>query len=388
MIRRLSDTLAVEFPRRLKEILCRVEECISAIEPFFEWKELPEPISCDACGVDGSRGVEKRSGAVVYAVSSVGIGNGILEMHEISIIEPFKHIEKRIDMHMETNEARIGVLADEELVILDGTLSNLLLIKPNIAELLSREEEFKAKYLDLMLEFVELLDEWLVDLDADVKNRKAQRPTLLSRTEVFDRLVKRYNVSKDDIADLRIYLEYVEFLHAYDRLLERDVVSVAKTVYKSRLSMNSKFKDLLKDYRITDQAVVDFLVMKTLGFERAGWYCFEYDDDSLRHPPLAEELNFKNVVNLKVYPCYVRLKDYENVYLLESNRKIDDKLMSRVLSLEADGYILPLIHAHAYAKIKKKELKSMIISLLNATVFDKPEYRVLLKHGRKPLDED
>lgn len=368
-MRRLSDSLFQEFPKRLEEILRSVKEAIEreeGIRRIFSWKELPKPKHCNVYGIDGSRSMEKRCGAIVYAVSSVGVGNEILELHDISVIEPFKHVDKRVELHMQTNEARIGIFADG-LALLDGSLSNLLFLteKPRLTELHGIEDEINLndeRTIQILQDFRNELDEWVEEIEEDVKGGLTQRKTLLSR----------------DKKEMRIALEFVEYLHAYDRLLEKEVVSVAKNVYESRLLREN-------DYRITDQAVVDYLVNELFGFEKSGYFEFRYDTrGSGWVRELAKMLDLRNLVKLKVHPCYIRFRDYGNVYLLESNIEIE-KVLPKVVGLEVDGYPFPLIHAHRYSEIKRKEMRSMIVALMNALA-ERTEFRILLKHPRANLE--
>ena len=370
-MRRLSDEVFHELPERLERILNNVEISMSMFKDSFDWKELPKPKIRKAFGVDGSRSIERRSGVVVYAVSSVGIGDRILELHDLSVIEPFKHIEKRVEIHMQTNEARIGIFADG-LVILDGALSNVLFLikKPKTFELYQTEilQNLNDKKLKIVNDFRNELDDWIESLREDVTRGLSQRRTLLSRDKDYD---------------MKILLEFVEFLHSYDRLLEKPIVTIAKNVYESRLS--HFFKNM---YSVTDQTLVDHLVTKEFGFEKAGYFEFSYEeigrcDNKIK--VLIEELELRNLKRLKVHPCYIRLRDYGNVYLLESNVNLKE-VLPIIIGLETDGYIFPLIHAHRYAEIKRREMKAMMVAVMNSLA-DKPKFRILLKHPRGPLDE-
>ncbi len=355
-MRRLSDEIMEDLPRRLEGILREVEDSISSFKERFRWEELPKAESCKAYGVDGSRSMEKRCGVVVYAVSSVGVGDEILELHDLSVVEPIKHVDKRVEMHMQTNEARIGIFSDG-LVLLDGALSNVLFMigKPKLTELLGIE--FKEEKLGVLKDFVNELDEWIENLREGVEKGLYQRNTLLSRY-------------KED----RILFEFVEFLHAYDRLLDKEVVSIAKNVYESRLSLKN---------RITDQALVDYLVSKEFGFEKSGYYRFKYEFEGVEYE-IVEELEFRNLKRLRLYPCYVRFRDYGNVYLLESNVDVKD-VLPKVVGLEVDGYPFPLIHAHRYAEIKRAEMRAMMDVVMNSLA-KRPEFRILLKYPRNVLE--
>ena len=381
---RLSDRVVEEFRKSMEEMMAAVRECAAKLSGKVEWRELPEPEKCTAYGVDGSISSERRSGIVIYAVSGVAVGEDLLEMHDIAAMKTYKHIDDRLRLHMALMELRAGAMVEEaDVVLMDGTLSGYIIRPPayvtdnrTYASVASRYD-----FDNLIEDFIEALDSWWVEVESDIKKGHSQRPSLLSRTSYFDELEDRYRLgSEGDKDNLRVLLEYVEYLHALDRLLDGDraVVSVAKTFYKN------EFVDLPG---ITDCPVLEFLACEQFGEERAAYIPFIYRKIDKREPALAQY--FSNVKGLldELKASYVRFMDFGNIYLLESNCEIDDELMAKIVSLEVDGYLSPLIYAHKHAEIKRREMKTLVSSLLNTAVVDNPEYRLLLKYGRSPLGE-
>jgi len=384
---RLNDRVAEVFKESMEETVLAVKGCAARLSGRVKWMELPEPVKCTAYGVDGSIGSERRSGVVVYALSGVAAGEGVLEMHDIAAMKTYKHIDDRLRLHMNLMELRAGAMVeDADVVLMDGTLSGYL-IRPPAYVTNNRTYSSVANNYDfdnLIGDFIEALYNWWGEIESDIKKGLSQRPSLLSRSQYFDELEKRYRVGGGDKDNLRVLLEYVEYLHALDRLLDgsrggdRVVVSVAKTFYKN------EFVDLPG---ITDCPVLEFLAYEQFGEERAAYIPFIYRKIDKRIPALAQY--FDNVKGLldELKASYVRFMDFGNIYLLESNCEIDDELMAKIVSLEVDGYLLPLIYAHKHAEIKRREMKTLVSSLLNTAVVDNHEYRLLLKYGRGPLGE-
>lgn len=275
------------------------------------------------------------------------------------------------------------MVEEADVVLMDGTLSGYIIRPPAYVTDNKTYASVASTYdFDNLIEdFIEALDSWWVEIENDIKKGRSQRSSLLSRTPYFDELEDRYRIGGEgDKDNLRVLLEYVEYLHALDRLLDnaRAVVSVAKTFYKN------EFVDLAG---ITDCPVLEFLAYEQFGEERAAYIPFIYRKIDKRVPALAQY--FSNVRGLldELKASYVRFVDFGNIYLIESNCEIDDELMAKIVSQESDGYLLPLIYAHKYAEIKRGEMKTLVSSLLNTSVVDNPEYRLLLKYGRGPLGE-
>lgn len=382
---RLSDTLVEEFTKTLEESMNAIKKAVESLKGEKEfWREMPEPVKCRGYGVDGSRGAERRSGVVAYAVSGVAVGEDILEMHDVAAMKTYKHVNERIRLHMALMELRAGAMVDDaEIVLMDGTLSGTV-IRPPAYVTDNRTYPMVASLYDfdnLVDDFVEVLDNhWWVEIERDVRKGITQRPSLLSRSPYFDKFEEGYRTGKkDDKDNLRVLLEYVEYLHAFNKLFDKDwtVVSVAKTFY------TNEFVDIPG---LMDAPVLEMLAYDQFEEERAAYVFFNYRKIDKRIPRLAQRFNNVKTLLDRLRAAYARFTDFGNIYLLESNYRIDDDLMSKLMSLEADGYILPLIYAHKHAEIKKRELKKNISALLDAAISSNPEYRLLLKYGRSPLE--
>ena len=367
---RLSDELFEEFEKTLESSYRTVTEIAESLK--HRWLELPEPENCVACGVDGSRGIERLRGIVFYIISASAVGKDVREMHEITTLKPHVHIDERIRLHMHTSEYRLGSLAEEELVLMDGTLRGAVVRPPAYLDREMYSHLSQIYDLDgLIDDFVMVLDGWYTELAEDVRAGRARKNYLLTRTEYFHKIeIGCKKGESSDTDNLMILLEYIEYLHALDRLLEKNPVFVAKSFYTSEFTKNSA---------ITDSAVLDYMARTQLGEEKAGYIPFK--------PRLEKSLpryarRFRNVEEVEIYGAFVRFADGASIYMLESTRPIDDELIAKLCSLEGDGYLLPLIHAHRHAEIKRRELRGIMDAMLNAI---DPKYSFLLKRGRDPL---
>ncbi len=362
---RLSDEALAAFESALREsyeLAAREAENLDV-----RWLELPEAKEGDVFGVDGSRGIEKFSGAVFYAISSVAVGSYMLEMHDVTILKPHMHIEDRIRLHMQTSEFRIGSFVDAGIVLMDGTLSGALVRPPayvNEVDLNALRRSYDLD--DLIADFVSLLDDWSESLRSEVESGEARGNNLLARRvfEKFERGYRRGAAMKDDLI---ILMEYVEYLHALDELLSGNVVFVAKSFYTRNLCS------------VGDALVLELLSTRQFGEPRSGYVPFR--QRVRKAIPFAEL--FKNVSKAEIFSAYARLADGENILLLESPREISDDVLAMIRAVEVHGYPLPLIHAHRYATIKRGELKRLIEAIINAT---DPRYSLLLRRPRDVLE--
>lgn len=367
---RLSDELLRDFEKALELSYRNVVELAKSID--YRWRDLPAPEACSVCGVDGSRGIEKLSGVVFYIISTTSVGNEVREMHELTTLKPHIHVDERIRLHMHTSEFRLGSLAEEEIVLMDGTLRGAMIRPPAYID-----KDFHTALSNLydiegvVEDFVMVLDRWFDEITKDVMSGVARKNYLLTRTEYFNKIEAGCRKGKEsDVDNLMILMEYVEYLHSLDRLLEKNVVFVAKSFYTNEFTANMS---------ITDSAVLDYLAIEQFGEEKAGYIPFK--------PELRKTLPWyaKKFENLKtdIYGAFVRFIDGGSIYLLESPHPIDEELIAKLCSLEADGYLIPLIHAHRHAEIKRREMRNIMNAMLSAI---NPKYSFLLKKGREALE--
>lgn len=366
----LSDEILENLSKDLSELYEKAEKVAERIEG--KWVEMPESVECTACGVDGSRGIERLSGIVLYFVSAVSVGEEIREMSEITTLRPHKNIEERIRLHMHTSEFRMGSLAEEDLVLIDGSLRGAFTRPPAYTEdptKLRENYELEA----LIADFLEVLDKQFEILENDLKSGKAKRNYLLTREKIFRDMEEGYRRAKGSLEDLMILFEYLEYLHALNRLLERNAVFIAKSYY------THEFEE-----EVSDLAVLQLLALKQFGSEKAGYFPFK-PRVTKTLPWFVREFreHFKNLFK-DFNSAFVRFEEGGSIYLVESLQKIDEELVGRLRGLEVQGYPLPLLHAHRHAKIRKAEMKRAIESLV--TSLDS-RFDFLLKSSREILED-
>lgn len=366
---KLSDEIVENLEKEIGEVYKRAEELSKRVN---EWREIPTATNCTACGVDGSRGVERLSGAVLYAISAVGVGNEIKEMSEVTTLRPHSNIEERIRLHMHTSEFRVGCFAEEEIVLIDGSLRGAF-IRPA-----SYPEDVNKLYTNYELEnfvadFVEVLEEHFKDMERDLATGRAKKNYLLSRSEILRWMENSYRIGESRFEDFTILAEYIEYLHALNRLLDKNVFFIAKSFYTHEF-----------DPEICDSAVLDVFALKNFGFLKSGYLVFKPSfNKSLPWFVQKNRELFRNLFK-EINSALVRLEDNSNIYLLETTEKIDDEVISKLKGFELGGYLLPLLQAHKIAKMKRSELRNLIASIVSTL---SPELTPLLRSGRDILGE-
>lgn len=366
----LSDEILEKLSRDISELYEKAQAIAEKIEG--KWIEMPCAKECSACGVDGSRGIERLAGVVLYLVSAVSVGNEIREMSEITTLRPHKNMEERIRLHMHTSEFRIGSFAEEEIVLMDGSLRGAFIRPPAYNDdpsKLSESYELEAMVFD----FLEILEKHYGNLSRDIKEGRAKKNYLLTREKIFRDMEEGYRKKGGNLEDLMILFEYIEYLHALNKLLDKNAIFVAKSFYTHEF-----------DDDVGDSSILQFLAIKQFKSEKQAYYPFK-PKITKTLPWFVREFRdcFKNLFK-DINSAFVRFEDQGNVYLVESIQKIDDELMGKLKSLEVYGYPLPLIHAHRYAKIKNLEMKKTIESLIQ--LLD-PKFEFLLRKGREPLED-
>lgn len=138
-----------------------------------------------------------------------------------------------------------------------------------------------------------------------------------------------------------------------------------------------------------DVAYLDAFLKKRYGSELSGYYRFPKRTKVEHSIPDVLSGIFKNVeetITKGVPSAYIRTMKGGVIYLLQSNRDIDDDLLSEILWHESNGYFRPLQRAHEGVKIEKKAFEAELKALLNIIKAESPELRVFLKYGRSPLE--
>jgi len=407
-LERISDLHLKEVREYLTQQLETIDELKVKVAERYSWREFPEPMEGRVYAVDGTRMMKRLSGAIIYAVSSVAIGDDLFQWHEIGLVSPYKHVDERVRIHMEILEKRIGAMAAEmgaELVLMDGTLSGSIIRPPAYVNSTTKElyQRHGDRLLNLIEEFLELLngkwEEWRATLR---KEGVLNFPTLLSRgtggRDVFEILGEEEESWEDDREDVTILLEYIEYLHALDRLMGGRVASIAKTFYRD---------DIIKTVRGGKRgpAMLDVPVIDSL-WNEPGYLPFAHTTQKKRGlPTLVEELmlrgHFRNLASLlmptyengrkhyieRIKPFYIRFVRGGVIYLLEiPETQNAERTISQILSVAEDEYVVPLEYAHHSVVIKKKEFDAYVDALLSALVGDDGRFLSFLRYGREPLE--
>ncbi|KUH33230.1 5'-3' exonuclease [Thermococcus celericrescens] len=406
---RISDAHVRAMRDYLKNQLELMEELTREISKSYQWLPFPEPKRASVYAVDGSRMMKRLSGAIIYGVASVAIGENLYHWSEVGFVSPYKHVDERIRIHMELLEKRIGAMASEmgaELVLMDGTISGSIIRPPSYIG--SNTDKMFKRHSDELVAladgFLKLLDEkwesWLETLERD---GIINAPTLVARgdgrkgifTLLKERGVEEAKITRwqDDYEDVIILLEYLEFLHALDRLLAARTAAIAKTFYRDDI-----VRQVWPGTPMLDVPVLDMIS------KEAGYVPFRYSrEEKRKFPDVVEKLmdmgHFGNLMRLldktkdgyrvKVQPFYVRFVDGGVIYLLEvpgESERDALETLSMMLSVAEDEYVIPLEYAHHSVVIKKQEFDAYVSAVLSALVGEDERFLSFLRYGREPLE--
>jgi NurA-like 5'-3' nuclease len=416
-LERISDVHVREIRDFLLKSLKDVERLRKAVGKYFSWKPLPEPENASVYAVDGSRMMKRLSGAIVYAVSASAIGERLYYWNDIGMVFPYKSVDDRVALHMDILEKRMGAMMLElgaDLVLMDGTISSAIITPPTYVTSTTRDlySRHGDKLLEAALEFLDFLDEqwveWRNKLNEEgVLNGFSLPSRGWNGEEVFSMLMKRGAKSikgsfwwVNDKEDLIVLFEYLEYLHALDRLLGGRVAAIAKTFYKSDVVKTVKAKEGEK-LKGTPM-IIDTPVVASLS-EESGYLPFTYlKEPKGGFPKLVAELmargRFQNlketlvmeggkIVGAKIRPAYVRFAEGGLIYLLEVPEKQDfERTLAEILSVAEDEYVIPLEYAHHSVVIKKKEFDAYVNAVLSALVGEDERFLGFLRYGREPLE--
>jgi len=201
-----------------------------------------------------------------------------------------------------------------------------------------------------------------------------------------------------DAENLIVLFEYLEYLHALDRLLGNEIASIAKTFYRSDVIGTVAEREKLKKVPI----MVDTPVVASLT-DRSGYLRFSSKVgkkealaqlilDLMEHgffENLREilVLDGRKIEGARINPAYVRFADGGLIYLLEVPEGQDfEETLAKILSVAEDEYVIPLEYAHHSVVIKKREFDAYVDAILSAIVGEDEAYLNFLRYGREPLE--
>ncbi|ASJ07402.1 DNA double-strand break repair nuclease NurA [Thermococcus pacificus] len=414
---RISDVHVREIREFLLKSLRDVERLRDAVGRHFEWRPLPEPKEASIYAIDGSRMMKRLSGAIIYAVSASAIGERLYYWNDIGMVFPYKSVDERVRIHMDILEKRMGAMMLElgaDLVLMDGTISSAIITPPTYVTSTTRElyERHGEQLLNAALEFLDFLDEQWVDWrekleEGGVLNGFSLPSRGWGGEEIFSILMKRGAKSiresfwwVNDREDLIVLFEYLEYLHALDRLLGGRIAAIAKTFYKSDVVKTVKARegDKLKGTPM----IVDTPVVASLSEEK-GYLEFSYLKEpkgglprlivdvmmrgKLQNLKEALILEGGKITGARIRPAYVRFADGGLIYLLEVPEKQDfERTLAEILSVAEDEYVIPLEYAHHSVVIKKQEFDAYVNAVLSALVGEDERFLSFLRYGREPLE--
>ena len=410
---RISDVHLDAVRSYLLKQLKTIEKLRELVGERYTWHDFPEPKEGRVYGVDGSRMMKRLSGAIVYAVSSAGIGENMYHWHEIGLVSPYKHVDERVRIHMEILEKRMGAMLGEmgaDLILIDGTLSGSVIRPPSYINSTTNDlyNKHGKRLLNVASGFLNVLSErW------DSWKEKLQEegvinfPTLLSRGERGKNLFQVLGEEgveeakngwwKKDEEDITILFEYLELLHSLDKLFNHRVASIAKTFYRDDV-----VRSVLKEQIVP---MLDAPVLDALSSKR-GYVPFqpvEKKEKSLTLfiDDLIDEGHFGNLLKVvdrkvngdkrtyleKIFPFYIRFVDGGIIYLLEVPAyQNPEETISLILSVSEDEYVVPLEYAHHAVVIKKPEFEAYVNAILSALVSEDERFLSFLRYGREPLE--
>ena len=423
---------------RIGELLQNeLEEAEKVLRGKIDWRELPERKPSRVYAVDGSQGKQRLSGTIIYTVSSFAFGNGpsARMIYTNAMLYNQGISDQIIRLQMETLENKIGALVgDDHMILMDGTLTGSLTRPPVYPESVRgittiTETLGGDKLEELVDDFVEKLEEQHEKLSRLLAEGRELREGIILADEALDEYAEYYRamegkpvtnydgvlrrlreavkggnpqialmeivekleeygeekeLSLEDARNsIHVVLGYIEYLHSLEMLLRKDLIYIAKSFYNRKITERLGIKAV-------DVPFLDAYLRSTYGEEKAGYYVITQGGKPISHRiPKALRKHFPLVdryISRGVSMAYIRTMRGGIIYLLQSNRRIDDELLAKLLWHESNGYIRPLQRAHEGVKIEQKLFKTELEALLNHLRRRNPELRVFLKYGRSPLE--
>ncbi|NJE48525.1 DNA double-strand break repair nuclease NurA [Thermococcus sp. 9N3] len=410
---RIDDRHLEEIRHFLRESRKELGKLVPLVRKHYRWESLPEPKKAKVYAVDGSRMARRLSGAIIYAVSASAVGDDLYYWNDIGALFPYSNADDRIRVHMDTLEKRMGALVGEmsDLVLMDGTISGALIRPPSYANSTTNQlyERHGRTLLEASLDFLDALNLKWREWRRELKKGVISGPSLLARgregKSIFKILEEKGSRSIRgkiwwvvDAENLIVLFEYLEYLHALDRLLGNEIASIAKTFYRSDVIGTVAERENLKKVPImVDTPVVASLTDKS-GYLRFSSKVGKKEALAQLILDLMEHGFFENLREIlvldgrkiegaRINPAYVRFADGGLIYLLEVPERQDfEETLAKILSVAEDEYVIPLEYAHHSVVIKKREFDAYVDAILSAIVGEDEAYLNFLRYGREPLE--
>ncbi|ALM75035.1 DNA double-strand break repair nuclease NurA [Thermococcus barophilus] len=427
----------------LNMLISELREAENALSGKIEWKPLPEKKESKVYAVDGSQGKARLSGTIIYTVASFAFGNGKSARLVYTNAMIYNHgiSDQIIRLQMETLENKLGALVGTEkhMILMDGTLTGSLTRPPvypeSVRGITTVMETLGDKMLeDLIKDFIDRLDYHYYDLSRRLKEKRELYSGVILADDVigdysefykamegkevvnYDGALKklrdalRTNTPQDEIIKIaerleeytepktltledakntiHVVLGYLEYLYSLEKLLQRELIYIAKSFYNRKIT--SKF-----GISAVDVPFLDAYLLKVYGEELPGYYVIYDPEKTEEKKRIAHRLprvlrkyfpTVQEFIEKGVPSAYIRTMKGGVIYLLQSNRTIDDELIGKLLWHESSGYIRPLQRAHEGVKIEQRMFKAELEALMNYLKRKNKELRVFIKYGRSPLE--
>ncbi|WP_457753199.1 DNA double-strand break repair nuclease NurA [Thermococcus sp.] len=427
----------------LNMLISELRETENVLSGKIEWKPLPEKKESKVYAVDGSQGKARLSGTIIYTVASFAFGNGKSARLVYTNAMIYNHgiSDQIIRLQMETLENKLGALVgtEEHMILMDGTLTGSLTRPPvypeSVRGITTVMETLGDKMLeDLIKDFIDRLDYHYYDLSRRLKEkRELYRGVILADDVIedysefyramegkevvnYDGALKRLrdalrtNTPQDEIIKIaerleeytepktltledakntiHVVLGYLEYLYSLEKLLQKELIYIAKSFYNRKIT--SKF-----GISAVDVPFLDAYLLKVYGEELPGYYVIYDPEKTEERKRIAHRLpkilrkyfpTVQEFIEKGVPSAYIRTMKGGVIYLLQSNRIIDDELIGKLLWHESSGYIRPLQRAHGGVKIEQRMFKAELEALMNYLKRKNRELRVFIKYGRSPLE--
>jgi hypothetical protein len=287
------------------------------------WKDLALKGKEGIVGAqDGSMNHLRYKSLALYALNSAALVlNGRLTgkgYAEVDILYPYRQVEERVGLYRTIFEvkAALQVIEEVDLFLLDGSLYSDLVAPRNFGAGLS--EEGRREVLGLLPELEE-----------------GEGVEIISKRLAAD-------LEGEDRFEKIIFLEYLEYLSCFQKLLEK---GVDKLVGVSKTSSRSSFGEGIPDIAVFDAV------------SRKPGYGFAREKTKTLHMafPVYQEF-FQSVAPYFTY-FYARLEEGRDVLMVEVPGDIDEERVEEILSMmkytSVDGYPYPLRKPQTGGHLKK-----------------------------------